>query len=121
PGRLNRDVLRLGPPMPSCGTARSARALYALARERFRFGTFAPERRASDKPIAMACLRLVTFLPDRPLRSVPCLRSCIARLTLLCAFRPYLGISRTPSSFLAAYPVPRRAISMRSLVPALLL
>ncbi len=25
------------------------------------FGTFAPERRASDKPIAIACLRLVTF------------------------------------------------------------
>ena len=34
--------------------------------EPFFFGTFAPSRRASLKPIAMACLRLVTFLPDRP-------------------------------------------------------
>ena len=30
-------------------------------------GTFAPDRRASDRPIAIACLRLVTFLPERPL------------------------------------------------------
>lgn len=34
-------------------------------------GTFSPFSLASDKPIAMACLRLVTFLPLRPLRSVP--------------------------------------------------
>lgn len=52
-------------------------------------GTFAPERRASDKPIAIACLRLVTFLPERPLRSVPDLRSLIARLTLAPARFPY--------------------------------
>ena len=56
--------------------------------ERFR-GTLAPERRASDRPIAIACFRLVTFLPERPLRSVPRLRSCIARFTLRCAFFPY--------------------------------
>src|SRR5437867_9474125 len=53
------------------------------------FGTFAPALRASDRPIAIACLRLVTFLPERPLFSVPSLRSCIARFTLLCAFLPY--------------------------------
>jgi hypothetical protein len=56
------------------------------AREARRFGaggTFAPARRASAKPIAMACLRLVTFLPDPPLRSVPFLRSCMARSTFL--------------------------------------
>jgi len=35
--------------------------------ETFFFGTLAPARRASDNPIAIACLRLVTFLPDRPL------------------------------------------------------
>jgi hypothetical protein len=29
-------------------------------------GTFAPFSLASDKPIAIACLRLVTFLPDLP-------------------------------------------------------
>jgi hypothetical protein len=56
------------------------------------FGTLPPARRASDNPIAMACLRLVTFFPDPPLRSVPSLRSCIAFLTFACAFLPYLGM-----------------------------
>jgi hypothetical protein len=46
-------------------------------------GTFAPARRASDRPIAIACLRLVTFLPDRPLRKVQRLRSRIVFSTLL--------------------------------------
>src|SRR5262249_22665077 len=55
-------------------------------------GTFAPARRASDRPIAIACLRLFTRLPERPLRSVPRLRSCIARLTFCCAFLPYLAM-----------------------------
>src|SRR5262245_8530186 len=52
-----------------------------LRPERRRDGTLPPARRASDKPIAIACLRLVTRLPERPLRSVPRLRSCIARST----------------------------------------
>ena len=57
-------------------------------------GTFAPDLRASERPIAMACLRLVTFLPDRPLRNVPRLRSRIARATFFDAFLPYfLAIS----------------------------
>jgi hypothetical protein len=56
-------------------------------------GTFPPARRASDKPMATACFRLVTFFPDRPLLSVPFLRSCIARLTFCDAFFPYLAIS----------------------------
>jgi hypothetical protein len=43
----------------------------------------APARRASDKPIAIACLRLTTFLPDLPLRNVPRLRSVIVFLTVL--------------------------------------
>jgi hypothetical protein len=55
-----------------------------------RLGTFPPSRRASDSPIAIACLRLVTFLPERPDRSVPCLRSCMAFSTLFEAFLPYL-------------------------------
>src|SRR5688572_9606078 len=42
-----------------------------------RAGTFPPERRASDSPIAIACLRLVTFCPE-PLFNVPRLRSRIA-------------------------------------------
>jgi hypothetical protein len=57
-----------------------------------RFGTFAPARRASDRPIAIACLRLVTFLPERPLRKVPRLRSRIVFSTLLWAFLPYLAM-----------------------------
>src|SRR5437667_7240330 len=55
----------------------------------FFLGTFAPALRASDRPIAIACLRLLTVLPDRPLFSVPCLRSCIARFTFADAFLPY--------------------------------
>jgi hypothetical protein len=53
------------------------------------FGTFAPAALASDRPIAIACLRLLTFRPDRPLLSVPALRSLIARLTLVDAFLEY--------------------------------
>jgi hypothetical protein len=63
-----------------------------LVDDRFR-GTFPPARRASDKPIAIACLRLVTFLPDRPLFSVPRFRSCIAFLTFCDAFLPYFAMS----------------------------
>jgi hypothetical protein len=55
----------------------------------FFFGTFAPALRASESPIAMACLRLVTFFP-LPLRSVPCFRSCIVFFTFACAVFPYL-------------------------------
>lgn len=44
-------------------------------------GTFPPALRASDNPIAIACLRLFTLFPERPLRSFPDLRSCIARFT----------------------------------------
>jgi hypothetical protein len=55
-------------------------------------GTFPPARRASDSPMAIACLRLVTFLPDLPLRKVPVLRSCIAFLTFDCALFPYFGM-----------------------------
>ena len=50
------------------------------------FGTLAPARRASDKPIAIACLRLFTFLPQLPLRSVPRLRSLITFSTFFEAF-----------------------------------
>jgi uncharacterized protein YjbI with pentapeptide repeats len=58
----------------------------------FLFGTLPPARRASDNPMAIACLRLFTFLPELPLLSVPCLRSCIAFLTLDCAFLPYFAM-----------------------------
>jgi hypothetical protein len=54
----------------------------------FFLGTLAPERRASDKPIAIACFLLFTRFFERPLRSVPALRSCIARFTFFDAFLP---------------------------------
>jgi hypothetical protein len=51
----------------------------------FLAGTFFPSLRASERPIAMACFRLLTVLPDRPLFSVPFLRLCMARLTFFAA------------------------------------
>jgi hypothetical protein len=53
------------------------------------FGTFAPAALASERPIAMACLRLLTVRPDRPLFKVPALRFFIARPTLADAFFEY--------------------------------
>jgi hypothetical protein len=57
--------------------------------EDFFDGTLPPSRRASDRPMAMACLRLFTFFPELPLFNVPRLRSCIAFSTLSDAFFPY--------------------------------
>ena len=76
-------------PAPPCAVQRTFRVDRPLRRAR---GTFAPLRRASDNPIAMACLRLVTRLPDRPDRSDPRLRSRMARATICDALRPYFGI-----------------------------
>jgi hypothetical protein len=56
----------------------------------FFFGTFFPSALASDKPIAIAYLRLLTFRPDLPLFKVPALRFFIARPTLADAFFEYL-------------------------------
>jgi hypothetical protein len=55
-------------------------------------GTLPPARRASDNPMAIACLRLFTVLPERPLFSFPRFRSCIAFSTFSDAFLPYLAI-----------------------------
>ena len=54
-------------------------------------GTLAPFFRASERPIAIACLRLFTVppLPPRPLFSVPFFRRRIALATFLLAARPY--------------------------------
>jgi hypothetical protein len=54
-------------------------------------GTLAPFLRASERPIAMACLRLLTLppLPLLPDLSVPCLRLRMALATLLLAPFPY--------------------------------
>jgi hypothetical protein len=63
-----------------------------------RFGTLAPFFRASESPIAIACLRLFTFppWPLLPRFNVPCLRRRIALSTLFCARRPYF---RPPLDF----------------------
>ena len=53
----------------------------------FFLGTLAPLRRASDKPIAIACLRFLTRLL-LPLVRVPFFRLCIARLTDFWALLP---------------------------------
>lgn len=53
-----------------------------------RGGTLPPAWRASERPMAMACLRLVTFLPERPERSVPLFISSMLRWTFLPAFLP---------------------------------
>jgi hypothetical protein len=57
---------------------------------RFR-GTLAPFARASERPIAIACLRLFTFRP-LPLLSVPFLRRRIVLATLFDAAFPYLRV-----------------------------
>jgi hypothetical protein len=52
-------------------------------------GTLLPSALASERPIAIACLRLLTLRPERPLLSVPALRFFIARPTLADAFLEY--------------------------------
>jgi hypothetical protein len=54
-------------------------------------GTFAPFLRASLRPIAIACFRLVTFFPE-PLLSVPFLRRRMVRSTFFDADLPYLAM-----------------------------
>jgi hypothetical protein len=60
----------------------------------FRLGTLPPFSRASDNPIAIACLRLVTFRPDE-LLSVPFLRRRIVLATRLPALLPYFAMCCT--------------------------
>ena len=54
-------------------------------------GTLPPLLRASLRPIAIACLRLVTRRPELLFR-VPLFRRCIADFTRLCALLPYLAM-----------------------------
>jgi len=56
----------------------------------FGSGTFAPDRRASESPIAIACFRLFTFFPLRPLFNFPRFISCIARFTFCWDFLLYV-------------------------------
>src|SRR5580700_1300060 len=58
--------------------------------EGFLGATFLPSRRASESPIAIACLRLLTVRPEPPLFKVPALRFFIARSTVADAAFEYL-------------------------------
>src|SRR5579884_2564311 len=61
-------------------------------------GTFAPDRRASLRAIAIACLRFLTFFRP-PDFSCPCLYSCMTFPTFFCALREVLrGAIWTTSS-----------------------
>lgn len=66
-------------------------------------GTLAPFFRASDSPMAIACLRLLTVLPLLPDLSVPFLRRRMALATRLDAAFPYF---RPPEDFFAAIREP---------------
>jgi hypothetical protein len=70
-----------------CPLVLRAEGRHAYAR--FLRGTFFPFLRASDRPMAIACLRLLTFLPLLPLFNVPRLRLRIARSTSFEAEREY--------------------------------
>src|SRR5262249_44982132 len=102
----DRERLRRGA-APSCPLSQGVRryeprrflvrAAFLAARERAvrdgrptaLDGTRLPERRASERPIAIACLRLFT-LPPLPLLSVPRLYLRISRSTSFEALRAYL-------------------------------
>lgn len=86
--RLTVTLLSFSFPDDCAGTETIASYLLDFLR-----GTLAPARRASERPIAIACFRLFTVLPDRPLFNCPLLRSCIALLTFCCAFLPYLAMA----------------------------
>lgn len=60
-----------------------------------------PERRASERPMAIACLGFVTFLPLRPDRSWPFFIARISRSTFLPAVGEYLRVDFLEDAFLA--------------------
>jgi hypothetical protein len=85
---------------------RAREVFFALLRDDFRDGTFAPFSLASLRPIAIACLRLVTFLPD-PLLSVPFFLRLMVDLTRLDAAFPYFAIKTPPTLLLAKHVLKR--------------
>jgi hypothetical protein len=64
-------------------------------------GTFAPFFRASESPIAIACLGFVTFLPLRPDFNLPCFISRISVSTDLEALGLYFRDAFFVALFLA--------------------
>ncbi len=59
-------------------------------------GTFAPFLRASESPMATACLGFLTVFPVRPLLSLPLFILCIASLTDFCDVFPYRAMAIPP-------------------------
>ena len=70
-------------------TSSPSRFFFALRFLVVFFGIFCLRRVASDRPIAIACLRLLTLRPERPLFKVPALRFFITRSTSADAFLEY--------------------------------
>ena len=96
---------------------------YFFRREDLRRGTFAPFSRASLRPMAIACFRLLTLRPD-PLFSVPFFFRCIADLTRLPAALPYLAMKVSDAKAVlpaAPHPDGRNGTAPREVVtPSLL-
>src|ERR1039458_5346704 len=88
---------------------RGKRLIYGWVREASgydsprRAGTLPPPLRASERPIAIACFRLLTGLPDFPDLSLPSFISCIALLTFVAAFGPYCILDDLIGIFLKLY------------------
>ena len=100
--RHGTNVRRSGAERQSLG---ALRRLQERLRDELRFrGTFAPFFRASDSPIAIACLRFFTLppCPLLPRLSVPCLRRRIALSTRLLAAFPYFRPPDLRPRFFAA-------------------
>src|SRR5262245_45788339 len=74
-----------------------------------RAGTLAPLSRASLKPMAIACLRLVTRRPE-PLLRLPFLRRRIADSTFLDADLPYFAMLTSTSCHARRVLEPSHAI-----------
>jgi hypothetical protein len=93
----NKAAANCRTPDCECGYGAACRYFFFFD-EDFLRGTLAPERRAWDNPMAIACFRLFTFFPERPLFRVPFFRSRIAFATFSEAFLPYLAITEPPRS-----------------------
>src|SRR6202041_1743126 len=82
----------------------------------FFLGTLAPFFRASDNPIAIACLRIFTVppFPPFPERSVPFFFRRIALATVLPAALPYLRPDLFAELFFTAINSPRLIKELRA-------
>src|SRR4029077_13372040 len=101
-GRPKRPARTLTAGSPIFSISPHSRIDIVGFQEAFFRGTFLPFFRASESPIAMACLRLFTLppLPPFPLRSVPFFLRRSALSTRLLAALPYL---RPPDRFLLVF------------------